>query len=134
VNVKGTGKDANMHCLTSSGKSSGCVPRLSCWLCRCSQRCKRRQPILLKIWRREASVSQHHSRELARVGSTDVAVATKHSTLFALAMTTSTTENNTVDATRKLSLAIGERMKKRMDADMVGNREARIVLRASMIA
>jgi hypothetical protein len=48
--------------------------------------------------------------ELVRFGSTDVAAATKHSTLLALAIATSTTENNTVDATMKLSLAIGEWM------------------------
>lgn len=42
---------------------------------------------------------------------TDAAVPAKHSTLLAFVMTASTTENNTVDATMKLSLAIGEWMK-----------------------
>ena len=48
---------------------------------------------------------------IGHFGSTDAVVAAKHSTLLALAMTASTTENNTVDATMKLSLAIGEWMK-----------------------
>jgi hypothetical protein len=116
------------------GRVAGISPNLSCWRCRCCQRCQRKQPILLQTWRRGASVSQHHSRNWQGLVATNVDVAVKYSTLPALEMITSTTENTTVDATMKLSLAIGEWTKKRMNADRVGSRAARIVLRASMIA
>jgi hypothetical protein len=49
--------------------------------------------------------------ELAIFGSTNAAAEAKHSILLVIAMTVSTTENNTVDAIMKLSLAIGEWMK-----------------------
>ena len=68
------------------------------------------------------------------MGSTDALVAAKQSTLPALAMTASTTENKKVKATIPRSLAVGECIKKRAYAESVGNREDRIVLRMSMTA
>jgi hypothetical protein len=49
-------------------------------------------------------------------------------------MIASTNENKTVEANITPSFAIGERTKKRVNADMVGNREARMVLNVSMTA